>query len=171
MLMQILVHTPRWVFVLFFVLVYFGIKQFVARSVGFGRASLLPLAFLGLSLYGVVSGFPTQPLALLAWALAVALACVAVTTSELPAGTAYDARARRFSLPGSPVPLVLMMGIFCTKFVAGVTLATAPQMAQELSFALPIAAMYGAFSGVFLGRAMRLWKLAMGAPSTASATA
>ncbi|HEV8313438.1 MAG TPA: DUF6622 family protein, partial [Burkholderiaceae bacterium] len=101
-------------------------------------------------------------------ALAVALACVAVTTSELPVGTVYDARARRFSLPGSPVPLVLMMGIFCTKFVAGVTLATAPQMAQELSFALPIAAMYGAFSGVFLGRAMRLWKLAMGGAPTAS---
>jgi len=168
MMMQILVHTPRWVFVLFFVLVYLGIKQFVARSVDFGRASVLPLAFLGLSLYGVVSGFSTQPLALLAWALAVALACVAVITSELPAGTAYDAAKRRFLLPGSPVPLVLMMGIFFTKFAAGVTLASAPHMAQELSFALPIAAMYGAFSGVFLGRAMRLWKLAMSVSPVAS---
>ena len=168
MMMQILVHTPRWVFVLFFLLVYLGVKQFVARSVAFWSASLLPLAFLGLSSYGVVSGFPAQPLALLAWALAVALASVAVITSELPASTAYDARSRRFSLPGSPVPLVLMMGIFFTKFAAGVTLAAAPQMAQELSFALPIAAMYGAFSGVFLGRAMRLWKLAMGSAPGAS---
>jgi len=168
MLMQIFLHTPRWVFVLFFVLVYVGVKQFVARSTGFGRASLLPIAFLGLSFYGVVSAFPTQPLALLAWALAVALACVAVITSELPAGTAYDARKRRFLLPGSPVPLILMMGIFFTKFAAGVTLASAPHMAQELSFALPISAMYGAFSGVFLGRAMRLWKLAMQADASVS---
>ena len=161
MLMQILLHTPRWVFLLFFALLSLGIRQFAAHSASFGRALVQPLAFLGLSLYGVLSGFPAQPLVLLAWTLAVILACVAVITSELPAGTAYDALSRRVALPGSPVPLVLMMGIFFTKFAVGVTLASAPQMAQQTGFALPIAAMYGAFSGAFRGRAMRLWKLTM----------
>jgi hypothetical protein len=160
MLMQILVHTPRWVFVLFFVLVYVGIKQFVARRVSFARVSLLPVAFFGLSLYGVVSSFPALPLALLAWALALGLAALALAMSEVPEGTAYDAITRRFAVPGSAVPLALMMGIFFMKFVVGVTLASAPQLAQVASFALPVSALYGAFSGVFLGRAMRLWRLA-----------
>jgi len=168
MLMQILVQTPRWVFVLFFVLLYFGVLQFVARRVSFARVSLLPVIFVGLSFYGVVSAFPNQPLALLAWALSVALASAAVLTRELPAGTAYDARSRRFLVPGSGVPLALMMGIFFTKFAAGVSLATVPQLAQHLPFALAASALYGAFSGVFLGRALRLWRLAMSTSNAAS---
>jgi len=166
MAMQILLHTPRWVFALFFVLLVAGVTQLVARRASLRRVSLLPLAMVGLSLYGVASAFAAQPLALLAWAVTGGLAMLAVLSRSLPAGTTYDGTTRQFMLPGSALPLALMMGIFFTKYAVGATLTMLPTLAQQSGFALAVSALYGAFSGVFLGRAIRLWRLAQAsAPS------
>jgi hypothetical protein len=132
------------------------------------RVSLLPVAMCGLAVYGVVSAFAAQPLALIAWAAGAALVAALVMRLPLPAGVQYDPATRRFSLPGSAVPLALMMGVFFTKYVAGVTLAMSPQLAAQAGFALGLSALYGVFSGVFIGRAARLWKRA--AATTAAAT-
>jgi hypothetical protein len=37
----------------------------------------------------------------------------------------------------------------------------APRLIQGMQYALVVAALYGAFTGVFVGRASRLWRLAL----------
>ena len=74
--------------------------------------------------------------------------------------TQYNAWTQQFQLPGSWTPLVLMMGIFITKYAAGVALAMQPDLARDALFSQSIGALYGGFSGVFAGRALRLWRLA-----------
>ena len=37
----------------------------------------------------------------------------------------------------------------------------APNLVRDSQYTLTVAALYGAFTGVFVGRAMRLWKLAL----------
>lgn len=161
MLTQILLHTPRWVFVLFFALLALGAQQLFARQATLRRVSLLPVAMLGLSLYGVLTAFAAQPLALVAWAGCAATAAALVARRPLPSGVRYDAATRRFRLPGSAVPLALMMGVFFTKYAVGATLSQAPQLASQFGFALGCGALYGTFSGLFVGRAARLWQLAL----------
>jgi len=56
---------------------------------------------------------------------------------------------------------MLMMGIFLTKYVVGAALAMHPELRQQAAFGLVIPVLYGAFSGVFAARAVRLWKLAI----------
>jgi hypothetical protein len=163
MLLQILAHTPRWVFVLFFALLVLGAKQLSARQATLRRVTVLPLAMVGLSFYGVVSAFASQPLALLAWATGAAASALLLLRRPVPAGTAYDAAARSFSLPGSALPLALMMGIFFTKYAVGASLAISPALAEVSGFALAASGLYGVFSGLFLGRAARLWQLAANA--------
>ncbi|MCW7539660.1 hypothetical protein OOT46_17595 [Aquabacterium sp. A7-Y] len=160
MMMQILLQTPRWVFVLFLALLGLGVMQLAPRLASLRRVSLVPIAMTGLSLYGVISAFPDQPLSLLAWAACAGLAALAMLSRPLPAGTRYDAAVRHFQLPGSSVPLALMMGVFFTKYVAGVALAQAPELAAQAGFAFAFSACYGLFSGLFIGRAARLWRLA-----------
>jgi hypothetical protein len=171
LLMQVLVHTPRWVFILFFVLLAFGISQLVARAASLMRVSVLPVVMVALSLHGVATAFASQGMALLAWALPAAAAAGLVLARPLPAGTRYDAATRSFALPGSALPLALMMGIFFTKYAVGVSLAMVPELARAGSFALAISALYGAFSGVFLGRAIRLWRLATRASNAVASAA
>ena len=161
MLLQIITHTPAWVFVVFALLLALGCQQLFARSVGVRRMTLIPVAMAIFSLYGVFSAFAATPLALGGWLIAAVVATLLVLPRALPDSTRYDAASRRFHVSGSAVPLMLMMGIFFTKYVVGVQLAMHPERATHLNFALAVAVLYGAFAGIFMGRALRLWKLAM----------
>lgn len=171
MLMQILTHTPRWVFVLLIALIALGARQMTSQRVSMKRVAVLPLAMMGLGLLGVVTAFPQQPSALLGWALGLAGAAATVLSRPLPAGTQFDRSSHTFAVPGSGVPLALMMAIFFTKYAVGVTVAMQPALAGHLGFAAGVGTLYGLFSGVFLGRAARLWRLAMARTGAVNAAA
>lgn len=160
MIVAILQHTPVWVYGLLFALIALGVSQSFPRTVTLRRSAVLPLALVGVSLMGVVGSFGQQPAALLAWALGLAVAVAALHGRIDTSAVHYSAATQRFQLPGSWVPLALMLGLFAVKFGAGVTLALHPELKQSSSFALAASAAYGLFSGVFLGRAMSLWTLA-----------
>ena len=161
MLLQILSNTPKWVFALFIALICLGLNQMLTRKVRLTRVTVLAVSMGALSLYGVASAFAAVPVVLLVWLGTTGLAATVVMQRPLPAATRYDAASRRFTLPGSAVPLTLMMGIFFTKYAVGVSLAMQPALATHLNFALAVSALYGVFSGIFAARAARLWRLAM----------
>ena len=161
MLLQVLIHTPKWVFAVFALLLWLGGKQLLAGSVSLSRTTLVPLAMVAFSAFGVSSAFGTAPLPLAGWAAATLVLLALVLSRPLPLTTRYDAATRSFQIAGSAVPLVLMMGIFLAKYVVGVTLAMHPELAHQPTFALGVSTLYGAFSGIFAARALRLWKLAL----------
>ena len=168
MLLQILLHTPKWVYAVFVLLVWLGAKQLLSNSVSLTRVTLMPLAMGGLSVFGVISAFGDSLGAVLGWAAAAAVLIALVLQRPLPATTRYDAAAREFHVAGSAVPLMLMMGIFFTKYVVGVALAMHPELRQQASFAIGLPVLYGAFSGIFAARAVRLWRLAIATDAVAT---
>jgi hypothetical protein len=161
MLTQIIVHTPLWVWGVLLALLALGLNQMFTRTVKLRRTTLLPLAMVALSLNGTVSAFGAAPQVLLAWLVAGALAGSLVLQRPLPPGTRFDPASRRFTVPGSVVPLVLIVGIFLVKYGMGATLAVQPALAHSADFRLAFGALYGAFSGVFAARGFRLWRLAL----------
>jgi hypothetical protein len=161
MLYQILIHTPRWVWLLLLALLALGLSQAVTRSASLKRITVVPLAMTGLSLYGTVAAFGGDSQILLIWLGAVALMANAVMRLPLPDACRYDPATRRFTLPGSWVPMLLILGLFCTKYVVGVAIAMHPALALDAGFRLGFSTLYGAFSGVFLARAGRLWRQAL----------
>jgi preprotein translocase subunit SecF len=169
MLAQIIIHTPLWVWGLLLALLALGLNQMVTRTVALRRTTFLPLAMVALSLYGTVSAFGTAPPVLLAWLVAGAAAGALVLKRPLPPGTRFDAASRRFTVPGSAVPLALIVGIFLVKYGVGATLAVQPALAHSADFRLVFGALYGIFSGVFAARAIRLWRLALQHERDASA--
>lgn len=169
-MMQILTHTPTWVFGLFIALLAYGLSQRLARTASLKRTTLLPLAMLGFSGWGVLSAFGASAPDVLSWLVAGVLAAFVVSRIPLHDQTRYDPARRSFYLPGSYVPLALMMGIFMTKYAVGVSLAMQPGLARDAVFALVVCTLYGAFSGIFAGRALRLWKLALQADRGATLT-
>lgn len=158
---QILAGTPLWVWALLAGLVALGLSQIRTRRAGLARAMALPLAMGTLSIYGTVSAFGATATVLACWALAAALALALVLRQPLPTGARYDAGRREFEQPGSWVPLLLILGIFCTKYAVGILLALHPEQHAHTSLALPVAALYGFFSGLFAGRSLRLLRLVL----------
>ena len=161
MFMQILTHTPKWVFALFAGLVVLGLKQMLPSRAGLNRITIIPLAMTCLSLFGVTSVFGDSPQALLTWVVGAAITFALNFQFSSSSQIRYDAANRSFYLPGSAVPLALFMGIFFTKYAVGISVGMQPALAHDASFALVVAGLYGGFSGIFLSRAAKLWRIAL----------
>ena len=164
MLGQIVRQTPYWVWGLLAALVWLGASQLFDRTASLVRVLVMPLAMTGFSLYGLASAFGGAGHTagtLAAWAVAAAgtAACALWFQPTAPSGTLYDSGSRCFHLPGSAMPLALILGIFLTKYLVGVELALQPSLARDGGFALQIAALYGVFNGLFAARSLRLWRL------------
>lgn len=159
MLAQIIIHTPAWVWGLLIALLWLGFSQTRTRRVTLRRITVMLVAMTGLSLYGTVSAFGLSAPVLLAWLVAASALLATVMQRRLPADTGYEPEGRSFTVPGSWVPMVLILGIFLTKYIVGVELAMQPALARDGQFTLIVGALYGVFSGIFAGRAARLWRL------------
>ncbi len=182
MLLQILIHqpqqlatiaskTPPWVWGLLAGLLMLGASQMQARHVARARVGVTPVAMTLFSLWGMVSGFKETGqlgIAIALWLAACtgSLALLVWRTPSAPPGTRYDASTRTFDLPGSAVPLALILGIFMTKYAAGIKLAMQPDLVRDTLFVRSLAPLYGMFSGAFLARGWRLWRLAGATAST-----
>lgn len=163
MIFQILAHTPLWVWALLAALIVLGLSQAKARTASLARVTFMPVAMTGLSVWGTVSAFGSSPMfgyVMLAWMFGAAVMLAVVAPMDAQAGTEYDSESRSFALPGSWAPMLLILGIFLTKYGVGITLAMQPGMARDGLFTLAVGGLYGLFSGIFAGRAARLWRLA-----------
>ena len=160
MSIAIVQHTPAWVWSVFATLIAFGLSQTRPREMGLLRVTILPLAMIALSLSGVFRAFGHFPVALGGWAVGLGVALsfarqrVAVRGAQwLPAtGTIY--------VPGSWLPLLLIVGLFAVKYVAGASLGIQPTLAADPLFAGLCSLAYGGFSGLFVARALALRRLA-----------
>lgn len=95
-----------------------------------------------------------------AWVTGLGAAWLALRGRVGTSAVRFSARTQPFHVPGSWMPLALMMALFSLKFGVGVALAHQPELRQSAGLAVAASAAYGLFSGVFLGRALALWALA-----------
>jgi hypothetical protein len=163
MLGPVLQGTPVWVWGLLASLVALGLSQVRTRTASLARVTFMPVAMTAMSLWGTSSAFASSPMigyVMMAWMLAAAVSLSGIAPLSPPAGARYDGASRSFALPGSWVPMALIVGIFLTKYVVGVDMAMQPALARDAQYTLFAGALYGAFSGIFIGRAARLWRLA-----------
>ena len=170
----VLQNTPKWVFGLLAALLALGLSQIRTREVGLMRMTLLPVIMTGLSLWGTISAFQNSSQftgVMIVWALGALLMLGLLASRGPQAGAAWHADTASFHLPGSWTPLVLILGIFLTKYVVGVDLAMQPALAQDGSYSLFVGGLYGVFSGIFFGRSVRLWRMAFRTPSPRATTA
>ena len=109
MFSQIVSNTPPWVWALLLALVWLGSSQRVARVTSRGRVVRMSLAMAALSFFGTVSAFGASPQLLACWVAAAGTMGYVVLRIPVANGTRYLAETRTFELPGSWMPLALML--------------------------------------------------------------
>ena len=122
-----------------------------------GRAALLSLAMVTLSVTGVVSRFGVHALPLLAWAGGAAVAIATAHSLRVWRGIGWSASASRFQVPGSWLPLALIVLLFVVKYTIAVSLVMNPDLQNDSVFPSAANLACGFFSGLFLARALTLW--------------
>ncbi len=121
--------APVWVYIVLGVLVVLGVRRLKTREVPLPVALIPMVAFLMWSLLGLKSfaahaGFAPAIMALAAGAIAGVLSSILLPDPQgerLPGG--------RVRQPGSPIPLVLYLGVFIVRFVCGAWAAIHPAQA------------------------------------------
>jgi len=159
MIVIILSHTPVWVWGLLAALMALGFSQTRQRRLAPWRLLMLPLVLLGLGLWSMAPGFMALPLSALVWLAALGAGASLLAGRPAQAGTEWLPADQRLLLPGSWMPLLLISGIFSLRYAANVGMAMNPGWRSAPELLLPLALLYGAFSGLFLGRALALLKL------------
>jgi hypothetical protein len=159
MILSILEHTPVWVWALFCALLALGIAQTRTRQVSTARATILPILMIALSLSGVLSAFSLVALACLTWVVGFFVSLGLAGEVMAVRGASWSPQERHFRVPGSFVPLTLILGLFVTKYVAGVVLAVNPSLAANIRAVVVLSLVYGSFAGLFWARARSLRSL------------
>jgi hypothetical protein len=166
MAFAILRNTPLWVWGVLAALLVLGLALARNRKVSSILILVLPACMIPLSLYGVVASFGIGLGALSAWTtgFGVALALNALVFLG-PRGVRYDAGDGRFEVPGSWVPLVLMLTIFGTRFMLTAATAMNPSIVGAETFIGGVSAVLGFCSGLFLSRAIRALNVRRAVPA------
>ncbi len=160
MLLEILKRTPAWVFVLFVVLMALGCFYRKPRVIARRKVAILPLAMILLSLYGVLSAFGVSVIGIVVWLVGVEFAVLLNHVFPAAQGVKYSAASQSLSIPGSWMPLALMMAIYFTRYGVAVALARKSVPADLPVFIASVSFIYGFLSGLFFARALVMWRIA-----------
>ncbi len=164
MVLEIISHTPLWVFAVFAVLVYRGIVATRDRALQAAPLVLLACAFLFLGGQGALAIAHGSAAPLGVWALAF-VTSVLVAMKTVPDSMVYGSREAPMQR-GSLASLVLILAIFATRYSVAVASAMHPDQLSGFAASTSLCALYGVTSGVVIGRALRVLMLSMRLPST-----
>lgn len=166
MIIDILRHTPPWVFLILIALIALGVRRLRANDLHPRQLLILPVVMTILSAFGLWQAFGANVVAIAAWVV-VFVASLAVGWSLQPQDGVrvmqYSSpMSNRIHVPGSALPLVLMMTIFFLRYGVAVSLAIDPSLRTQTVFVAVVGAVYGLSSGCFVARALRTWRSAFG---------
>ena len=152
---EILRHTPNYVWAILVALIVLGLLQWRDHAVGRTRLSIAPIGLGAFSLWGATLAFGMRAEIVAAWLVGMALAFVANQWLRWPRAIGVDGTGR-YTLRGSPWPLIAMLAIFGLRYAVAVTLVFHRDWAADALFSGAIALLYGSLSGLFAARALRI---------------
>ncbi len=149
---QAIIHTPVWVWPAFALLILLGLRRMRPREISLSRLIVLPAVFLALSAYSAFSnGLPIVE-ALAIWLAGLGLGSLLGRLAVPRQGIVIDRTRRRIAVPGSVVPLILILIIFLGRYASGYAFGRYPELRQD-PLVVILAASYAAFcTGVMIGR-------------------
>src|SRR5687767_2557120 len=156
---QVLRHTPVWVWVVLGVITALGLRQAADHVVTRRRLAVAPIALGAFSLSGAVTAFGLRAEVLVAWALGMALAVAINQWLAWPRTARLEADGR-YAVKGSLWPLIGMWAVFAVRYATSVTLVLHRDWSHGTLFSQVMPLVYGALSGFFLARALRILRSA-----------
>lgn len=151
----VLQHTPPWVWVILLAITALGLRQRRDQFLTGRRLASVPIAMGLWSLVGAVSTFGARAEVVTVWLAGVSLAVAAGLVAPRPEQPRQPG-AGLYAVPGSLWPLAMMWAVFAIRYVTTVSLLLHPAWRHDTAFSLAMPCVYGALSGFFLARALRV---------------
>ncbi len=153
---EIIQNTPTWVWILLAVLAALGAMQMCERTVKRFTVLIAPIALLMVGLFAS----PRPAYAFAWWVAAFALMLLfGFKRGRVRSGVRYLPESDALSMPGSVLPMIVMLAIFMISYMLNIAFALKPTLRGDAMVQSIAAVMLGALSGLFLARALRLFRL------------
>jgi len=144
-MLEILKGTPFWVYFLLFILIYKGIKALKPNIMKLKKLLIMPVVFLIMTLHKINTPYYYILFLLcgliIGWLLYKNIKIRADKTNHL------------IALPGSSLPLILILIAFSKGYYFGYESSVHPEYLTQHWFILLSLITSGFFSGIFIGRA------------------
>jgi hypothetical protein len=157
-LAAIIQGAPIWVWVLLAVLLSRGFKALHSTTATLSRLAIVPLIFAGWGIAQLVSNPLVGWSDVIVWMAGAAVGIAAGVYIASRSRFIVDPASHTVMVPGSVVPLLLIIAIFATKFWLGFHMATATDVESLGMYMLSGAAVSGVVAGVFGGRFITYWR-------------
>jgi hypothetical protein len=151
-------HILAWIFAILLGLIAMGLVQTRTRLVNPRVLVGVATGLLAYSAWGVTSAFGLQLAPLLAWGLGLALALGLLMRWVASQGLVRQGRA--VQVPGSWLPMALLLSIFLAKFVLGMATGLGVSFVQASWFVALASGVFGLLSGSFAARAWAVHRFA-----------
>ncbi|WP_237448744.1 MULTISPECIES: DUF6622 family protein [unclassified Pantoea] len=151
-LIELLRHTPTWVWILLVYLIFRGIKALQTREVAVQKLFYIPVLFLVWGFYGVFR--ETTWVAYTLFSMIIGLLIGGIIGAMLSHATGKPISSENHGMiirPGSALPLIFMLLAFAAKYTLSVSVALHPELIASLSFNLIHGAISGVTAGIFWG--------------------
>jgi hypothetical protein len=152
---NIIQNTPVWVFPLIAGVLWLGSLNLRQRMLQIRLLFAFPLVMLVLSVGNSIGTSAPPALALADW-IGCAAVGAAIGWSLARRPLAIDSAARRITLSGSMIPLVVSMAILVLRYTFGYLYARYPELVADPLYALALIAGGAILGGVTFGRYGRL---------------
>ncbi|MHC8316048.1 hypothetical protein [Pseudomonas sp. LB3P31] len=160
-MLNALLNTPPWVYALFVLLCYFGIKALSPTRESKISLLITPPILLAWSLYSLnLSLHPALSLGF--WLVAVLVGSAAALLIFSSKDVRLDDTGSGLVLPGTSKTLVLYLLLFAINYYFGYEAEVHPQLSKTLPVMLLKACASGIASGLFCGRSIRFYQVFRG---------
>ncbi len=157
-IIEILMYTPRWVFGLLVGLVILGLWQTRNRQVSLPVACIMPVYMLIYSFTGALGSAGYNPITIIYWLVAAAFTTALSLTLMDKNSVKFELSKRKLLIQGSWWPLLIILGMFCTRFTLGVAMGMQLKIIHHSYFSMIVAIALGSWSGFFIARCIIFWR-------------
>ncbi|MEO8684580.1 MAG: DUF6622 family protein [Devosia sp.] len=165
-IVQIIIHTPIWIWPLLLLLIWRGLSSARSRDVGLGQLVLLPLVLVSLSALSTLeAGVSSAVMAGIAIGAMGGVAAGLTLERRRPAQALGYGRLR---LAGEWTTLVVVLVGFTMGYGRAVTRIMAPGLATSMPFLLATSAISAFFSVMLLTRTVLRLRVLLAVPALAA---
>lgn len=145
-------NIPSWVFILFLILLYLGIKRCFTQIVSVKRLAIVPIAFVFMSLRSATHLFADDAMI---WMYLTGGMVFGAFLGHFQVRNRYiraDKNKNLIEIPGDISMLILLMGIFAIEFFIHYSLEAHLEITSSDMFRIAAMAMSGLMVGISVGR-------------------
>jgi hypothetical protein len=137
---------------------YRGIKAMQASTTPLSKLAIVPIIFAGMGIAHLVASPLAGWMAVAVWIATLGAGIVGGVFLASQSRFIVDPIARTVMLPGSMLPMLLILATFIAKFWLGFEMATVAYLPALTTYAAIDAAVSGIVAGIFAGRFFTYWK-------------